>query len=158
IVNDDDDLDTDDVKIYRKVKEAGEFGTVFKMVNKVLLEVQETETPETEPVEVVEINFTDITEEFKYAETAILEMAKKGIIDGVGDGKYDPSGEFTRAQFCKIIVEALGYVQKDYAGQFSDVAATDWYASYVQAAVESGIFQGYPDGVFMPNKIITRQE
>lgn len=167
IVNDDDNADIDDVKIYRKVKEAGEFGTVFKLVNKIIITpITEPETPETEtevpvteePVEEVEISFTDIKEEFKFAEAAILELAKKGIINGIGNGLYAPEKEFTRAEFCKVIIVALGYEVKDYTGGFSDVAAANWFAPYVQSAVEAGLFNGNSDGTFLPNKIISRQE
>ena len=174
-VDDDGNPDVEDVKIYRKVKEAGEFGTVFKLVNKITVEeatdvteVVKEPVAEPDPVtekpvvdeskEEVEISFKDITEEYKFAETAIIELAKKGIINGVGDGLYAPSNEFTRAQFCKLIVEALGYEQKAYTGGFSDVKETDWFAPYVQAAVESGLFNGNPDGTFLPNKSINRQE
>lgn len=174
-VDQDDIPETDDITVYRKVKEEGEFNTVFKMVYKITIVGAETEETTEEPVEeqsedpleetseepaedVTDVTFTDITEDFKFAEIAIVELAKKGIINGMGSGLYEPAGEFTRAQFCKVMVESLGYEQKAYTGGFSDVAATDWHAPYVQAAVESGLFNGYPEGDFKPNQSINRQE
>lgn len=151
--------DNEEIVVYRKVKEAGEFGTVYKMV--VTISVGEaTETPvEPEPEEEGEaIEFTDITEEFTYAEMAIQELAKKGIINGMGNGLYAPAGSLTRAQISKIMVESLGYEQVEYTGGFSDVDASDWFAGYVQAAVDAGIFVGYPDGTFKPDQVISRQE
>jgi len=112
--------------------------------------------PKTE--EVKDIVFTDITEEYKFAATAIEELAKKGIINGVGNGKYAPEKEFTRAEFCKVMVETLGYDKVQYTSKFTDVKANDWFAPYVQAAVETGLFKGYTDGTFKPNQTITRQE
>ncbi|NLC03139.1 MAG: hypothetical protein GX787_02530 [Tissierellia bacterium] len=154
--------DNELITVYRKVKEEGEFNTVFKFVNKIELgeateEVEEPEVDTEEPVE-VDIVFTDITEEYKYAEMAISELAKKGIINGMGNGLYAPEGEFTRAQFCKIVVESLGIEQVDYKAGFTDVKSADWFAKYVQAAVDAELFEGYPEGDFMPNKVITRQE
>jgi hypothetical protein len=144
VINNDDIDDNEEIVVYRKVKYDGEFGTVYKMV--VSVEVGGV------------IEFTDITEEFAYAETAINELAKKGIINGMGGGLFAPEGNLTRAQISKIMVESLGYQKADYKGGFSDVAASDWFAGYVQAAVDAGIFIGYPGGTFNPNQVISRQE
>jgi len=158
----------EEITVYRNLKEEGEFNTVFKLVNKITVGEAEAveETPEEEPAEPIEeeteeteeVTFTDISEEFKFAEAAIYDLAKRGIIDGMGGGLYAPGNEFTREQFCKIIVVALEYELKDYEGAFSDIADDRWSAPYVQAAVDSGLFVGYPDGTFLPEKVITRQE
>lgn len=176
-----DDPDVDVVNVYRKVVEEGEFGTVFKFVAEITVgeettpveepeteepeteepetEEPETEEPETEePEETVVPEFTDITEDFEYAREAIEAMAAKGIINGMAEGIYAPEGNFTRAQFCKIAVLSLGYELVDYEGGFSDVGEADWFAPYVQAAVDNGLFEGYPDGTFKPNQEINRQE
>lgn len=165
-IDNDDNPDNEEIVVYRKVKEEGEFGTVFKLVVKITvgeaIEVEEkeeiTEEVEETTEETEEVTFTDITEEYAFAKVAIEELAKKGIIDGVGDGKYAPEKEFTRAQFCKMIVEALGYEEVEYKGEFTDVEADAWYEKYVGAAVETGLFTGTPDGKFNPDNIITRQE
>jgi len=151
-IDEDDIPDNDEVTVYRKVKEEGEFGTTYKMI--VAIELTAVEEEE----EVAPVEFTDITEEFAYAEEAINALAGKGIVDGVGDDKYAPEDFFTRAQFAKIMVLSLGYEPVEYQGGFSDVSAEDWEANYVQAAVDAGIFEGYPDGTFGPDNVITRQE
>ena len=174
---DNDEAVIEEITVYRNLKEEGEFNTVFKLVNKIIVgeaeaveeeepaepieeetpeeEVPDTETPEEETEEVV---FTDIIEEYKFAEEAIYDLVNKKVIDGMGGGLYAPGGEFTREQFCKIIVAALEYELKDYEGTFSDIATDRWSAPYVQAAVDSGLFKGYPDGTFLPEQVITRQE
>lgn len=164
-IDNDDIPDNEEIVVYRKLKEPGEFGTVYKMVVKIMVgeateEADEVEPVEEEPVpeEKEDIVFTDITEEYKFAEAAIQELVEKGIVDGIGGGKYAPEQEFTRAQFCKIMVEALGYEKGEYTDKFTDVKANDWFAPYVQAAVEIGLFNGNPDGSFKPDKAITRQE
>jgi len=148
----------DYVTIYRKQKEVGEFGTVYKYINKITVGEAITAVGETAPVESETVTFTDITEEYKFAEEAINGLVTKGVVSGMGNGLYAPQDEFTRAQFCKMIVMGLNLEQKEYAGGFSDVAIDAWYAPYVQAAVESGLFKGNTDGTFQPDKKINRQE
>ena len=152
----------DYVTIYRKQKEVGEFNTVYKYVNKITVGKAIAAVEETSPIEagevVEKVAFTDITEEYKFAEEAINGLVAKGIVSGMGNGLYAPQDEFTRAQFCKMIVMGLNIEQMEYAGGFSDVAIDSWYAPYVQAAVESGLFKGNTDRTFQPDKTITRQE
>lgn len=171
LVDDDGNPENEEIRVYRKVKEEGEFGTVFKAVVSITIgeavdvveepieEPAEEPTDPEEPVEdIEEIVFTDITEEYKFAEEAIYELARLGIVNGIGDGKFAPERIFTRAEFCKIAVEALGYEKGEYSGNFTDVKAEDWFAPYVEAAVREGLFTGYTDGTFKPNKKITRVE
>lgn len=163
----------EEITVYRNLKYEDEFDTVYKLINKITVgeaeAVEEEEAPEEETIEPIEeeteeteeteeVTFTDITEEYKFAEAAIYDLAKRGIIDGMGGGLYAPGNEFTREQFCKIIVVALEYELKEYEGAFSDIDDDRWSAPYVQAVVDSGLFVGYPDGTFLPEKVITRQE
>lgn len=168
---------TQEITVYRKLKEAGEFGTVFKMIerievdavladskNEVTETAEETEdaTPEMELEESgdgsLAISFTDITPEFSYATMAIEGLVNKGVISGMGDGRFAPAESLTRAQIATIMVKALGHEPAAYRGGFSDVKESDWFASHVQAAVDAGIFSGYPDGTFKPDQVISRQE
>ena len=164
-IDNDENPETDEITVYRKVKEAGEFGTVYKLVAEITVgeamePVAEEPVVEEPAVEepVVAVVFTDITEDFDFAKTAIEAMAQKKILDGMGNGIFAPAGNFTRAQFCKIAVVSLGYELVEYKGGFSDVKAADWFAPYVQAAVDNGLFKGYPDGTFKPAQAINRQE
>ncbi|MBN2286466.1 MAG: S-layer homology domain-containing protein [Tissierellales bacterium] len=156
-IDEDDNPDNDEVIIYRKVKQEGEFGTVFKLVININVSKVEASTEEPED-EVVPINFTDITEPYLFADEAIKALASKGIVNGMGNNKYAPEKEFSRAEFSKIMVLSLGYAPVAYQGGFSDISEEDWEADYVQAAVDAGIFQGRGNGIFDPDGIITRQE
>lgn len=162
-VDNDDNPDNEEITLYRKVKEEGEFGTVFKLVVKITvgesLEAVDI-TPEVSPSPQKEDAqvYTDISEEYKFAATAIQELSKKGIISGMGEGKYAPQNNFTRAQFSTVMVKTLGYEPREYKESFTDVKGDDWFAPYVQAAVDAGILTGYSDNSFKPNEIINRQE
>lgn len=165
-IDNDGNPDNEEIVVYRKLKEEGEFGTVFKLVANIIVGEETGQAKKAvevpSPVEVKEdskeIVFTDITEEYKFAETAIYELAKLGIIQGVGEDKFAPGDEFTRAQFCTIIVKALGYELGEYSNRFTDVNANDWFAPYVEAAVREGLFAGYTDGTFKPHQKINREE
>jgi hypothetical protein len=82
-------------------------------------------------------------------EKAISYIKSEEIVEGYPDGTYGPNKTINRAEFTKIIIEAL------YAGEitgdtcFSDVA-DEWFAKYVCFAKSKGIINGYPDGSFLP--------
>ncbi|MEN1759668.1 S-layer homology domain-containing protein [Anoxynatronum sibiricum] len=183
MADEDDNPATQEITVYRKQKEEGEFGTVFKMIERIdvdaalaaseneeaktseateAAEEAEDETPEMELEESGDespaISFTDITPTFAYATTAIEGLVNKGVVSGMGDGRFAPAENLTRAQIATIMVKALGHETAAYRGGFSDVKESDWFASHVQAAVEAGIFSGYPDGTFKPDRVISRQE
>ena len=44
-------------------------------------------------------SFTDLGEEYSWAVDAVEVLAGAGVIDGVGEGKYDPSASITRGEF-----------------------------------------------------------
>jgi len=90
-------------------------------------------------------------------QAAVLALAARGIVGGMGDGTFCPERTMTRAQFATIVVRALGLEPKDGDG-FSDVPDGQWYAAYVGTAAAYGIIHGRGDGLFDPEGTITRQE
>lgn len=105
-----------------------------------------------------EIAFNDL-EAYSWSEPAIKDLAAKGIIKGMGDGRFAPGEPLTRAQFATMMMLALGKeAQLMPSISFSDVKDTDWYAGYVEKAAALGLIQGYPDGTFRPEQFLTRQE
>lgn len=90
-------------------------------------------------------------------QSAIEALASRGIINGRGNGLFDPNATMTRSEFAAIVVRALGLPPKA-AGSFTDVTADAWYAGYVETAYSYGIINGVGDGRFLPNGTISRQE
>lgn len=88
---------------------------------------------------------------------AIEALAEKGVLNGRGDGIFDPNSTMTRAEFAAVMTRGLELRQKT-TDAFSDVAEGAWYAPFVGAAYESGIITGRGAGVFDPMGTITRQE
>ena len=88
---------------------------------------------------------------------AIESLVGKGIINGMGDGSFQPDKTMTRAEFATIVVKALG-LSTEVTDEFSDVRPGDWHAPFVGAAYHAGIVNGMGDGTFCPQKTISRQE
>ena len=100
--------------------------------------------------------FIDMTNH-QWAVTAVNYLRDNGIISGKTSTQFAPADNVTRAEFAKILVNAIGIDVSGYESEFEDVKASDWYAPFVSAAAKSGIILG-ADGRFMPNQNITRQD
>lgn len=101
-------------------------------------------------------DFSDVAAESWY-NNAISTLSNMGIINGYEDGTFKPNAPITRAEFTAIATRFFDY-EAEYDGAFNDVSARAWYADYVQAAVDMGLVDGYPDGGFHPDAYITRAE
>lgn len=102
-----------------------------------------------------EVTFSDLNGHWAKADVELL--ANKLIVEG-SNGKFDPSGNFTRAEAASLITRALALKSSGTATGLTDVAADAWYAEAVRAASEAGIIKGYKDGQFKPEAIVTRSE
>ncbi|TEB08019.1 Endo-1,4-beta-xylanase A precursor [Pelotomaculum schinkii] len=101
--------------------------------------------------------FSDIQDNWAKADIELL--ASKMLIAGKGENIYEPDSNVTRAEFAALLVRALGLEEGVLkAGQFQDVAGTDWYAGSVAAAAAENIIKGYEGGLFKPDACITREE
>lgn len=108
--------------------------------------------------ESVKIYFEDI-DGVEWASAEILALADKGIINGVGDGKFKPNANVTREEFAKILVGAMGLETLDYGvNNFSDVSKGDWFCPYVNIAYKNNIVKGIGNGKFGAGESITRQD
>lgn len=85
---------------------------------------------------------------------------RKGVLRGYEKGEMKPDQPITRAEFTKVILEALdvSLTGVKFEQRFSDVKKNDWYSRYVLKAESLGIIQGYNDGSFRPNEQVTRAE
>lgn len=100
--------------------------------------------------------FSDVPADAWYAD-AVNTLATLGMVTGVGDGRYDPDSQITRAEFTAI---AMRFADLETGGDniFSDVAESAWYYDYVIGSIQYGWITGYPDGTFRPDATITRAE
>ena len=102
--------------------------------------------------------FSDVTDMTTAQNVEVLQMM--GVVDGMSSGVFNPMGTLTRAQFCKMAVEAMGQGDRANIYQnytiFPDVKPGYWAAGYVNLAVRSDpkLISGYADGTFGPNNTI----
>ncbi|MFD0618107.1 S-layer homology domain-containing protein [Paenibacillus sp. GCM10027629] len=104
------------------------------------------------------VSFNDVESVEAWAGKQIQVAAAKGIIEGKGEGNFDPRAKVTRAEFAKMLVKALELESTTAKNEFSDVADTSWAAEYVAAASSLGIINGVGNGKFDPNAEITRAQ
>ncbi|MCK8485595.1 S8 family serine peptidase [Paenibacillus sp. MBLB2552] len=108
------------------------------------------------------VSFTDVTfEKYAWAVDAIGILASKDILAGSSDGSYHPDTQVTRAEFVSMLVRALelkGDPTDANTVSFTDVPAGSWYEEAVKIATSRGLISGYSDGIFAPDRPITRGE
>ena len=99
--------------------------------------------------------YSDVSEDDWY-NNAVSTLTNAGIIDGYENGTFKPNGNITRAEFATI---AVRFFEATYEGEnlFPDIDG-HWAQDYINEAANAGIVDGYPDGTFGPQKLITRAE
>ncbi len=110
-----------------------------------------------EIAEKVNVTFSDLNENH-WAYEPVAFLSQKGIVSGMGDGSFALESEVTREQFVKIIVEAFNVQGVSTNNIFTDVESGRWSEEYILAAFENGIAGGMGDGIFAPEKPVTRQD
>ena len=105
--------------------------------------------------------FSDVSCSAWYAE-AVDFVKASGLMNGVGDNRFDPDGSVTRAMVITVLYRLADKPSvKGQSNPFRDVPndAGCWYRDAVVWAVANGVTNG--DGsanVFSPNKAITREQ
>ncbi len=110
-------------------------------------------TPDTYPMTI----FDDIST-VPWAEEAIVALAEKRIINGVGDNKFAPNDYITREEFATIVVNAFLEKQPLAEISFADVKDGEWYYEKIQKAYGAGVVNGISDDMFGIGRNITRQD
>ena len=112
-------------------------------------------------------SYSDLTGEnakFASAVAALSELKvdDQPVINGYPDGTFGPEKTVTRAELAKMLVVCLGLGSEVEAlatkTVFSDVPTTHWAAGWINAAAQSKVIVGYPDGSFGPEKTVTYAE
>lgn len=94
-----------------------------------------------------------------WAQNAIQTLSDQNIITGYPDGTFRPNGSITRAEFSAVMVKALGLNPNVSGAQsFSDVPTSNWAYPAIETVRSTGLVSGYPNGLFLPGKSISRAE
>lgn len=92
------------------------------------------------------------------AGTAIRSLVSRGILAGMGNDKFQGELPITRAMVAAVLMRISVDKNIHTESSYTDVKAGDWFNEAVKWASSNGLFVGYPDGSFKPNKLLTRQE
>ena len=113
------------------------------------------EEPEDPATDVSEI-FADVPANH-WAKAAIQYVYDNGLMTGVSDTAFAPEATTTRAMIVSMLARMENVTSAADAG-FTDVNASDWYATAVNWAAANGIASGISDDTFAPNDPITREQ
>lgn len=88
---------------------------------------------------------------------AVRWAFEAGLMNGTSATAFTPNSPTTRGQIVAILYRLEGSPAMG-ANRFSDVAPGAYYAAAVSWASANGIVNGYSDGTFRPNNLITREQ
>ena len=114
-----------------------------------------TETiPATGSVDVTEM-FTDVTKNWAYP--GIQYCVTHGIMGGMGDGTFAPTGTTTRAQIVQILYNLEGTPAVSGTTPFTDLTA-NWYKPAILWAYQNNVVAGKSPTTFDPEGPVTREQ
>ena len=98
--------------------------------------------------------FTDIKGHL--FEKEILALAKAGLVNGFGDGKYGPDDILTREQMAQVLTNAFKF-KATKTTKFADVDKNSWSYSAISALEQNGVTIGTGDNMYSPKMFVTRE-
>ena len=113
--------------------------------------------PTAQPDEELSLPFVDVAEGQWFYE-AVKYVYGAGLMDGVSATAFEPNSPITRGMIVTILWRLEGKPAAAGGGYFADVSAGSYYAEAIAWAAECGIVDGYGDGIFAPNRNISREE
>lgn len=101
--------------------------------------------------------FKDVAAKAWYANN-LGYCVEAGLIQGRGNGLFDPNANITRAEFAAIVARFLG-LPNEVTGEnrYTDTSG-NWAEGYIAQLTVKGIVEGKGDGKFDPSANISRYE
>ncbi|WP_409346258.1 S-layer homology domain-containing protein [Paenibacillus sp. MBLB4367] len=93
-----------------------------------------------------------------WARASIDALASRLILEGEPGSAFAPDRYMTRAEFAAALLRTLGMPEAMASVPFTDVPASNWYAGAVAQSAALGLLEGYEDGSFRPEGVVTRAE
>ena len=109
---------------------------------------------DTTEVDVTEM-FTDVTKNWAYP--GIQYCVTHGIMGGMGDGTFAPTGTTTRAQIVQILYNLEGTPAVSGTTPFTDLTA-NWYKPAILWAYQNNVVAGTSPTTFDPERPVTREQ
>jgi len=106
-----------------------------------------------------DVQFEDVKGHWAAAE---IEAARShGIILGVGNNLFEPEKPVTREQMTVLadrLIKELPCNEEEDDINFSDVSPDRWSFDSIARLARHGIVNGFPDGMYYPEEVITRAQ
>ena len=99
--------------------------------------------------------FTDVTKNWAYP--GIQYCVTHGIMGGMGDGTFAPTGTTTRAQIVQILYNLEGTPAVSGTTPFADLTA-NWYKPAILWAYQNNVVAGTSPITFDPERPVTREQ
>ena len=134
-----------------------ENGTVFLAGDNVISfssSVLKATWKDTTEVDVTQM-FTDVTKNWAYP--GIQYCVTHGIMGGMGDGTFAPTGTTTRAQIVQILYNLEGTPAVSGTTPFTDLTA-NWYKPAILWAYQNNVVAGTSPTTFDPERPVTREQ
>jgi hypothetical protein len=101
--------------------------------------------------------FTDVKSTNWY-DDAVSFVSARGIMNGTGKDAFSPSVDLNRGMVAVILYNLENNPSQTFQASFTDVAAGKWYSDGIQWAANSGVIEGYGDGLYGPTDTLTREQ
>ena len=101
--------------------------------------------------------FTDAPPEDNWAHAGIDYCVERGILSGSGNGRINPKGLTTRAEFVQMLYSLEGKPAVSGELPFTDLTEP-WYRNAILWAYQTGVTSGTSDTTFEPYATVTRAQ
>ena len=116
------------------------------------VEIKDEETPLSDlPIFYVDVATGD------WFRDAVAYVTALDLMNGVGEQRFDPNSSSTRGMVATILMRLANGETTDLES-FDDVADSSYYAEAAAWAAQNGVFDGYDDGTFRGEDVITREQ
>lgn len=101
--------------------------------------------------------YLDVPDNMWYT-NAVVYCRDKGLMNGTGEKRFDPSGTMTRGMLASVLYRVAGEPEPREENPFADVKPGQWFTKSVLWANGAGVMEGYGDGRFGPHDPVTREQ
>ncbi len=107
-------------------------------------------------------SFSDVPAGY-WAYKHIEYAAEQGVVTGYEDGRYDPEGTLDRGQMAVFIARAIaggdeGVAEPTGDPSFPDAGEGFWARKYVEYIAGENVAGGYDDGLYHPERPVSRDQ
>lgn len=144
------------VKADEKANEASDTAATGEAIKETVNE-NVKETGKEAPVATNSQGFSDMQGHWAQEEVAVVTSL--GLFNGTDATHFSPEQSVTRGMLATVLGRHAGVESTStLASSFTDVPAGKYYTSYVSWAADRGIVKGTGQGLFAPERPVTREE